>query len=191
MSGFSFADLQNVAKEAGFDLVPDGEYEVVIDSGVKTKKTGNGKDMIVVKFKLLPGQPAKGAVFNNFVISPESPNALAFFFRHMKALGLGDDFFAGNPTIEQVAKALEGRQARIEVGHREYNGTDRNEVKNIKQSKTVNGNGAGPVPMAKPAGVPNISTPAPAQPQATQVAEKLQASAVATAEAAGEPDDPF
>lgn len=186
MSGFSFADLQEVAKEAGFDLVPDGEYEAVIDAGVKTKKTGNGKDMITVKFKLLPGQPAKGAVFNNFVISPESPNALAFFFRHMKALGLGDEFFAGNPTIEQVAKALEGRTCRIKVGHREYNGTDRNEVTQVSPSK--NGNGSGPVPMAKPAGVPSISTPTPAPVPAAAAPVTVPPTAT---EAAGEPDDPF
>lgn len=178
MSGFSFADLQKVADEAGFALVPNGTYQAVIAKGAKVKKSSNDKEMISVAFDLLPGQPAKGKVFTQFVLSPENPAALGFFFRHMEALGLNREYFASNPSLDQVATALEGRSATIEVSTRKWNDTDRNEVKSIKPPKTGN-NGVAAAP--KPAGVPSI---APSQPHAAQVAEKLQQPAQVPATAA-------
>lgn len=173
MSGFSFADLQKVADEAGFALVPNGTYEAVVSKGAKAVKSQNDKDMIKVAFDILPGQPAKGKVFTQFVLSPENPVALGFFFRNMEALGLNREYFASNPSMEQVAAALEGRTARIEVSTREWNGSDRNEVKSVKPSKTSAANGA--PTLAKPAGVPSITpSAAPAPAHSAQVAEKVQ-----------------
>jgi hypothetical protein len=180
MSGFSFADLQKVADEAGFALVPNGTYQAVVAKGAKVAKSSNDKEMIKVAFDLLPGQPAKGKVFTQFVLSPENPAALGFFFRHMEALGLNREYFSSNPSLEQVAAALEGRSATIEVSTRKWNDQDRNEVKSIKPPKTGS-NGVAAAP--KPAGVPSIAS-APSQPQATQVAEKLQQPAQVPAVAA-------
>lgn len=197
MSGFSFTDLQKVASSAGFDLVPDGTYEALIDTGAKTKKSGNGKDMIAVAFKIQSGpQAGKGRVFHNFVISPDSPNALAFFFRHMKVLGLDDKYFATNPPLDQVAKDLEGKSCTIEVGHREWNGTDRNEVKTIKKSA---GGNAAVAPSVN--GVPRIGngisgTPGAASaPQGSQAQvstpQDMTAQAAPQAATVPAPDDPF
>lgn len=199
-TAFSFSDLQKVAKEAGFSLVPDGEYDAVIDKGAKTKKSGNGKDMIVVKWKIAAG-PVKGSVFQNFVISPESPGALAYFFGDMKKLGLDDDFFAALPAgeagLKRVAEALEGRAAKITVGHREWNGSDRNEITAIKKSAGTNGVS---VPVVKQSGVPSVGTPAAAPtpqitPQNTDAAPApVPTPSESTSEAASQaapPDDPF
>lgn len=134
MSGFNFSDLQKVAKEAGYDLVPDGEYEAWIDGKVTLKKSGNGKDMWSFAWKIDDG-PTKGKVFDQFVLSPDSAPALAFFFRKMTALGLDEEYFAKNPAFEQVAKDMEGRRALITVGKREWQGQDRNQVNAVKKSK--------------------------------------------------------
>lgn len=202
MSGnaFSFADLQKVAKEAGFSLVPDGEYDAYIDKGAKTKKSGNGKDMIVVKWKIAAG-PVKGSVLQNFVISPESPGALAYFFGDMKKLGLDDDFFAalpgGEAGMKKVAEALEGKTAKITVGHREWNGSDRNEITAIKKSAGTNGVGT---PVLQPSGtpsmggVPTISTPQVTPSNPNPPAPQVPTPGATVGEAASQaapPDDPF
>lgn len=213
MSGFSFSDLQKVAKEAGYDLVPDGEYESVVKAGVKCVKTQGGKDMFKMTFAVNDG-PIKGSVFNNMVISPESAPALAIFFRQMAALGLGDDFFATNPSMDQVCSALVGRRARIVVGKREWQGQERNEVQAIKSSKiaagevvsptATNGSKSAGVPTVKaaPAGVPaNLpkagaakkpaATPTPAPAPAEEVADEAQTTQPAPAEDVEFEDAPF
>lgn len=201
MGSFSFTDLQQVAKDAGFSLVPNGEYEAVVNKGVKIAKTSTGKDMFKLAFKIADGK-TKGMVFTNLTISPENAIALSIFFRQMSALGLGDKYFAANPSLEKVAKDLEGRRALIEVGTREWQGQDRNEIKSIKPSRaaandpmafapsTSNGVPAvssGPAPMA----VPQVQdTP----PQSNPVAVPDSAPQETNGQGASEsqlPDDPF
>jgi len=186
VSGFNFSDLQKVAKEAGYDLVPDGDYEAWIDGEVKHAKSQNGKDMWKFAFKIDDGI-TKGKVFTQLVLSPESPNALAMFFRQMKALGLDDEYFASNPDFGQVAKDLQGRRALITVGKREWQGQDRNNVNAIKQSKlgdepvpTPSGGASNGVPSGlskapsngTPSGLPKAAPKKPAEP----VADEAQAS---------------
>lgn len=122
--------LENAAESGGFEPIPDGTYNVVADR-VNNKKTSNGKQMYAVMFKIEDG-PYKGrTVWANLVISPESPNALGIFFRHMKALGLDSEYFSNNPLPEKVANDIHGRRASITVGTRKWNNQDRNEVTNI------------------------------------------------------------
>lgn len=127
MTSVSWNDLQKAAGEAGFDPVPAGTYDVVVDTAT-AKKAGTGKDMISCQFKVKGGPYDGKTVFNQFVLSPENPNALAFFFRHMAAMGLGEAYFASNPQLERVAADLQGRECRITVSIREWNETMRNQV---------------------------------------------------------------
>jgi hypothetical protein len=87
--------------------------------------------MIVVKFEIVGGPHGGRKVPNNFVISPENANALGFFFRHMRALGLDSAYFSQNPSPQQVAAALVGKNCQIEVGTRTWNGEEREDVKRI------------------------------------------------------------
>lgn len=130
MANASFADLLKAAEDAGFSNCPPGTYDVKIVAG-EAKATSAGKDMIVVKFELIGGPHGGRKVSNNFVISPENANALGFFFRHMRALGLDNAYFAKNPAPAQVAADLVGRTCRIEVGTRVWNGEEREDVKKI------------------------------------------------------------
>ena len=130
MATANFADLLKAAEDAGFSNCPPGTYDVRVVEG-SAKTTSANKDMIVVKFELLSGPHAGRKVSNNFVISPENANALGFFFRHMRAMGLDSAYFSTNPSPQQVASSLVGKTCRIEVGTRVWNGEEREDVKKI------------------------------------------------------------
>lgn len=153
--------LENAAESGGFEPVPDGPYNVVVDRA-NNKKTSNGKQMYAVMFKIEDG-PYKGrTVWANLVISPESPNALGIFFRHMNALGLDSAYFNNNPLPEKVASDLVGRRASITVGTRRWNNQDRNEVNNI--SPPTDGKQVDTTQSSAPdwpAGADNDSAPEP------------------------------
>lgn len=133
MASAQFSDLLKAAEDAGFSNCPPGTYDVVVVEGT-AKTTSAGKDMIVVKFQIQGGPHGGRKVPNNFVISPENANALGFFFRHMRALGLDSAYFAQNPSPQKVAADLVGKTCRIEVGTRTWNGEEREDVKKIMAS---------------------------------------------------------
>jgi len=211
MASFSWGDLQQAADDAGFGVIPAGEYEAVVKSA-EHKKTGTGKDKIAVRFSITSGPSEGKSVFNDFVISPDNGTALGFFFRHMKALGLGPDYFATNPDLGKVAGDLTGRNCVVVVGIRQWNEEDRNEVKGIKPSggaaAPLTAASAGPQPMAAPQPTAQPQpmphpTPAP-QPQPAPApapapaakkaetpkkAEKVEAAAEATPAPAPAPED--
>lgn len=202
MASFSWGDLQQAADDAGFGVIPAGEYEAVVKTAEK-KTTGTGKDKIAVRFSVTSGPSEGKSVFNDFVISPDNGTALGFFFRHMKALGLGPDYFAANPDLVKVAADLVGRNCVVVVGIRQWNEEDRNEIKGIKPSGSA-ASAAGPVAGPQPAAQPQPATrpqPAPmAQPQPAPAAaakkveppkrdEKAEPVTEATPAAASEPED--
>lgn len=151
---------------SGFDPVPIGQYECTVDKS-EAVKTQNGKPMIKVQFKVQTGPHANRVIFNNFVVSPESPNAMGFFFRHMAALGLDANYFAQRPSMQNISDALLGRSVVVGVKIRQYQGADQNEVTSIKP---WTGGGVGapgvPQPMAPAPGVPAGFSPPPVAPQA-------------------------
>ena len=130
MSPINWTDLMANAGDSNFDPLPVGDYDVEI-SKAETKQSQSGKTMYAVQFKVLNGPHAGRLVFNQFVISPESPGALNFFFQHMRALGLDAGFFQQSPSDDQITTALLGRRARITVAMKTYNGSERNDVKKI------------------------------------------------------------
>jgi hypothetical protein len=163
MASANFSDLLKAAEDAGFSNCPPGTYDVRIVEGV-AKTTSAGKDMIVVKFEIVGGPHGGRKVPNNFVISPENANALGFFFRHMRAMGLDGAYFSQNPAPQKVAADLVGQTCRIEVGTRVWNGEEREDVKKIMPPLTE----AGPAPAA-PA-VATATTPAAPAPTADPMA---------------------
>jgi hypothetical protein len=130
MASANFADLLKAAQDSGYGNCPPGTYDVKVTDG-EARVTGNGKDVIAVRFQIQGGPHGGRKVSNSFVISPESGAALAFFFRHMEAMGLDSSYFATNPSPQQVASALIGRECRIEVGTRTWNGEERENVNKI------------------------------------------------------------
>lgn len=198
MGEVNWGDLTQAANDAGFSLVPNGTYNVTV-AKAEAKKTSTGKDQIAVRFTIDDGPNAKASLFNNFVISPDNGTALGFFFRHMKALGLGPDFFSSNPSMDQVAAALVGKKAQAAVSTRIWNEEERNQIDKImaplggqvpSAAVPTGGIPQPSVPVAKAA----APTPAPA-PTAAVPAPSIPAPRPAPTSAAGDhglpPDVPF
>lgn len=146
---------------AAFDPIPTGEYAGTVTEA-SAVSASNGKPMIKVKVKINGGPHDGRLVFNNFVISADNPNAMGFFFRHMKALGLDANFFAQQPSMPQVAEQLTGRQALWGLGIRQYQGQDQNEIKTIKPLVGLPGMPAGAPAGGAPAGLPSAPGAVPA-----------------------------
>lgn len=184
---------KQMRKEATATL--EGDFTVVITE-TSVKKTGTGKDKISCKMKVESGPFAGRVVFNDFIVSPESPNAMRMFFQHLAVLGLDDDFFDTLPddvdNLPIIANALKNRRGVVTMGTEKYQGQDRERVKGWKPAEGGSGLGASlgfdgglsgmtagsvssPVPAtpAVPAAVPSFPTASSAAP-AAPLAEELE-----------------
>lgn len=188
---------------AAFDPIPKGEYAMtVVKSEAVTASTG--KPMIKVNMRVDGGPNNGRLVFNNFVVSTDNPNAMGFFFRHMKAFGLDADFFGTSPSMPQVADALLGRSALVSLDIRQYQGQDQNDVKSMKP---LTGIGVG-MPGKSPGGISGLpaATAMPGTPAGLPAATEIPPGAATTAQEtpeqpapakpaqevpAGAPEEPF
>lgn len=203
MGSLNWGDLVKDAGESGtFGVLPDGDYDLkVIESSHAL--SGGGKQMYKITAEVVSGPYAKRRVWDNLVISPDSSAALGFFFRKMKALGLGQEYFQTNPTNDQIVSALKNRPFRGTLGKKTYNGTESNEIKTYHVSTSATPSfaptaAAAPAPAPAPAAAPApvyASAPAPtyvaAPPAAAApVAENPWDNAPAPVSAAGAPPAP-
>lgn len=160
-------DWLALQKEADDVLLPDGEYNVIVtDATAVTSSTG--KPMIKVKFAVADGPKKDRPLWSQLTLSPENPIALRMWFTQLAAFGLGQDFFATNPSMEGVAAALKSRGVVVTVGRREFAGSDRNNIEKIV-AYVPNG----PVPPGMVLGSPILgrgpAAPAPVTPPAVKV----------------------
>jgi hypothetical protein len=162
MSEYNWNELMQTA-EAGIQAVPIGEYELQVGTAV-VKSTSNGKDRIGCRYNVVAGPHIGRPVFHGFTISPESPQSMGFFFRQMKVHGLGPEFFAQNPSPQQVAENLVGKLVHVKIGIEQFAGEDRNSLDGFSPSQMPGGAGpavAAPAPLAPPGFPP---APAPLAP---------------------------
>jgi hypothetical protein len=173
MTSIDWNSLMGQAED-GFTLAPPGDYSVVVKEA-EAMQYSTGSQGIKVKFSIESGPNAGTVIFNNFVLVPDKPKALGFFFRNMKTLGLDSEFFTKNPTLDQIADTLIGRRVVIVLKHKEYNGEMRHEVAGIKPpigaqvaSGNVTASPTVPSTSSGPSMVPNMtpsaSTPPPVPP---------------------------
>lgn len=146
----------------GFEPLPDGDYDVIAET-TEYKVSGNGKDMIKVKFKVQGGPSNGRTVYWNAVFSPRKPTgevnegALRAWFGNMSCFGLKAAFFAANPSMEQIAAAMQGKKVIVTLATREWQGQEQNDVKRVKAPQ------GGAIEVAPPRiglnGVPSSLTP--------------------------------
>lgn len=177
----------------------EGDFAVVIVDA-SAKKTGTGKDKVSCKMKVESGPYAGRVIFNDFIISPESPGAMRMFFQHLAILGLDEAFFATVPEegdIAYIANALKNRRGIVTMGSEKYQGQDRERVKGWKPAE----GGAAPLgadfgaagglsglstgSVGTPASVPATPATVPSIPAASSVPSAAPAAGPA------ELDDPF
>lgn len=167
MTQYTFADILKDAEDA-FKALPVGDYDVVVVEA-EGLPSGGGKPMIKTKMQVLHGPAAGKIVWNNFTISPENPQAVAIFMRHMMIFGITGDFFLSLPPVvvgnkdnatqigSLIAPHLLGKQARLTLSQREWpegSGQFRNNVDNIV-----------PIPGGVAGGPGGESVPTPNVPQ--------------------------
>lgn len=184
---FNWGDLQKAADDAGFNPVPDNDYDFEV-AKAEAKKTSNGKDMIATQLKITSGPYEGRLLFNNFTISPESPAALGFFFRDMETLGLPREYFASNPGIAVVAQTLVGRRGRATVTTREFGGAKRNDVKKI--TPLVGGPAPAPAPGMMGGAIPSVAVPTVGSPTFPTVAPPIPTVTASAPMAASAPMTP-
>ena len=142
--------------DVSYDVLPAADYVFVIsDSELRT--TSTGKTMYTVSARVSEGPHRGRTLKHNFVLSPDSPQAMGIFFREMSALGLTVDYFRASPDDEKVVRDLLDRKFRGKVRHRQFNGTDRAEISRITPAP-VSGSATPPPPP--PESVP-ASQPSP------------------------------
>ena len=155
-----------VARGGGsYEPLPVGDYSVIIDEASHTTSQ-SGKLMFKVKMKVQGGPHENRLVWNQFVISPESPTALSIFFSQMKTLGLTTEFFAAQPSEDAIVNALVGKCAVVTLQQREWQGQVRNEVKAVKPPTgtqnvvtTAPTASSTPAPASAPAATPTGTAP--------------------------------
>lgn len=196
MADISWAQLAADAGDA-LNPIPIGEYNAKITKA-EVKFAKSGSKMFAISAKVMDGPHVNRMFWNNFTVTPDNPNAMIIFFRHMAALGLNTQFFATNPTDDQVLERLRGVEFRARLGIRAYNGVDSNQLEALFPANAgvaAPAAGVGPVvgagvpaqpqPQAQTGvpipGVP--ADPAPTQPAATP----LQQAAAAIVEPAPTP----
>lgn len=103
--------------EAGenFNLPPEGEYDfVIVEAEGKVSKSGN--PMVRVKAQITSG-PESGKSIKDFYVLRVASQAKKFVM-HMKAMGITVELLAAHkPTMQQLAKAMEGKTFRGKIMH--------------------------------------------------------------------------
>jgi hypothetical protein len=181
MSSLNWGDLVKDAGEVGgnYEPLPDGDYDLqIIEATAKVAQSG--KTMFAVKAQVTAGAHAKRLVWDNLVVTPDSPAALGMFFRKMTALGLGREFFSSNPSNAQIEAALQNRTFRAQIGSRTWNGSKKNEIKMYYVATA---------PAATTAAAPAAAAPAPA-PAPAPAAAPVAAPAPVAAEVPAAPPAP-
>lgn len=134
-----------------FEPLPDGSYDFKIAEASVThnsaQKVGYNITAVVES-----GPYANRKIWNTFWVSPESPTAMGIFFRQFAALGLDRAYFQAEPNDEQIAAALVNRRFNGVVNTREWEGTKKNNLKNVQAAR-------GPAPVVAGPGVPSAAAP--------------------------------
>lgn len=186
MAEATWGDLIANAKKAS-EPVSEADHMVKITNAEATKAS-TGSLMFKFTAEITEGPDVKRKLYGNLVVSVDNGTALAIFFRNMAALGLDENFFAGNPSPDAVASAMFNRTAKVHVKHKTWQGVVRGEIDRWYAPGegglsigpvapgTVIGNapaplptGATPLPTATPA-----ATPSPALPTTTPQVAKAE-----------------
>lgn len=132
MSSVDWANLHKQGEDAT-KPVPIGDYTVQVTES-ELKQASTGSQMIVVKMRITNGPATGRMLFSNIVFSTEKAFALAMWFKTLGAFGIDVNFLNTlqgdiNQQLSQIATLLKGRVCTVEAGIKNWQGSDRNEVK--------------------------------------------------------------
>lgn len=103
-------DARQVAPDQGFDTVPAGWYNVMVDeSGIKPTKDGTGT-LLNVRYTILDGQYQGRKIFGRFNIRNSNPTAQEIAYKQLSALA-----HAVGVLEIQDSEQLHGRPLKVKV----------------------------------------------------------------------------
>ncbi len=141
-----------------FEIIPPSKYLVEVEEA-SSKTSSNGNPMIEARLRIKEGQFASRVLFFRATATDKSQG---IFVRNLAAFGLTADWLVqNNPSFDQIANALIGRQAVAQVAVTTWQGQERNEVKNVSPAKQ-DATTAGAAPAAGAA--PQAQAPAASSP---------------------------
>jgi len=171
MTTIPWGQLKKTAGDAA-KPVPADWYDVTVSQADATMSS-TGKPMIKVRLKINGGPHDGRILFDQYVLSAESPFALMIFFGTMAAFGVDPEAVSPDGSLDPVAAALVNRRARVQVEHREFQGRMREDIKQyVEPTGGQVAVGAGiPVPGAVVPGSPVVpaTVPVPAASPVPQV----------------------
>ena len=130
MGSVNYGELIGSAAEPeDYTPLPKDIYGIQVESA-EVKQTRTGKVMYKLTLVVAAGQFQGRKLWANLVVSPESPQALGFFFRDMAALGADAEFFRTNPSEADVCARIVNQFAKVRVDFQKDDPT-RNEVKSF------------------------------------------------------------
>ena len=148
-------DLHDTPDTMGFDPIPAGDYVAqIIESDIGTSK--KGYMMLNLTWVIMDGPYAERLVFDRVMLSG-SDASIAFGKNKIKTIASATGHH--NPNRVNDSEELHGRPCSIIVTIREWDGENRNEVKNYKPLTTQAL--SAPAPQSTP---PQASTPPPVRP---------------------------
>lgn len=179
--------LKEAEKAPSFKELDEGSYSFVINDAGKVGEY-NGVEQISINPAVEAGPRTGSRLFHNFNFPDDNPQVLRIVFEQFQALGLGEDFFQSEPSMEQVSQALKGRRFTADVVHSKSKDGQKTYVnlRNFKPSVS---------PSAMPAGPGGPGLAAPSGPGAPQYAapapQMAQAPAPQTTATVNNPDTPW
>jgi len=192
MPNISWDNLVEAAGEAGkaFEPLPNDNYNFVV-SEAEVGESKTGKKSIGITAIVENGPYAKRKVWNTWYISPDSPNALAYFFREMAIFGLNLEFWKSKPSDELIVSNLINKRFVGGLKTTEYpvdSGKKKNEFESFAAPNgAATGNAAATIGSTPS---PAVNSGAPSVPSVPTTPQVPQTAAPQVAAAPGVPSIP-
>jgi len=120
------------------EIVPVGTYTVkVTKAEAGLAKSGNAK--VELTMAITDEGPVKGRnLWSRINFATNSPTSMAITVEQLAEFGITRQWLATNsPTVDQIAKKLEGEVIAVRVGHREWEGKTYTDIKGYKAAATA------------------------------------------------------
>lgn len=127
-------DLSNVEEDAGFEAIPKGTYDVVVQDATYKVSQEKGNPMISLTLEVEGGEFKGRKLFTHVVFAPKT---MGMAKKTINRLGLSQ-LLNGPFNPENVVDEFIGARARAVVTIEKYNGDDTNRVKNLLQAGAGN-----------------------------------------------------
>ena len=165
--------LKEAEKAPSFKELDEDTYSFVINDAGKVGEY-NSVEQISINPAVESGPRSGSRLFHNFNFPDDNPQVLRIVFEQFQALGLGEEFFQSEPSMEQVAQALKGRRFVAEVVHTTSKNDPSKKYVNLRNFKPAVSPSAVPAGPGGPGAGPAPAGPGMAQPQAPQAPQQFQ-----------------